>query len=58
MAAKFMLDRDNRKLFGVCAGLANMVNVDPMLMRIGWVVATLFFGLPVLLYVIIALIAD
>ncbi len=53
------LDKANGKLFGVCSGLANWSNIDAMLIRLGFVVTTLLgFGLPLLLYIAIALFAD
>ena len=35
-------DRRNRKLTGVAAGMANYFGLDPTIVRIGWVVATIF----------------
>jgi phage shock protein C len=58
MNKKFALDRNNKKLMGVCAGLGNYFNIDPLLVRIAWVVATLVFGLPLLVYFVIGLVAD
>ncbi|MEQ1509825.1 MAG: PspC domain-containing protein [Sphingopyxis sp.] len=58
MNRSFQLGRGRRKIFGVCAGIANSFNIDPMLVRLSWVVATLAFGLPVIAYILIALIAD
>lgn len=46
----------NRKLAGVCGGLAEYFGIDPTLVRIGYVAATLFFGTGVLLYLILALV--
>ncbi len=55
----FRLDKGNAKVFGVCAGIGNYFDVDPMLVRIGFVAATLLgFGSPVLIYLAVALIAD
>lgn len=55
----FRLDKNNAKLAGVCSGIGNYFNIDPMLVRIGFVLATLFgFGSPILIYLAIALIAD
>ena len=55
----FRLDKNNAKLAGVCSGIGNYFNIDPMLVRIGFVLATLFgFGSPILIYPAIALIAD
>lgn len=55
----FRLDKNNAKLAGVCSGIGNYFNIDPMLVRIGFVLATLFgFGSPILIYLAVALIAD
>jgi phage shock protein C len=55
----FTLGRSNRKVLGVCSGLANYFEVDVMLVRIAFVLATLLgVGAPVLLYLVAALIAD
>jgi len=55
----FRLDKDNAKLAGVCSGIGNYFNIDPLLVRIGFVIALLLgFGTPVLIYLAIALIAD
>jgi phage shock protein C len=55
----FRLDKRDAKVFGVCSGIGNYFDVDPMLVRIGFVVATLLgFGSPVLIYLAVALIAD
>jgi phage shock protein PspC (stress-responsive transcriptional regulator) len=57
--AGFRLDKTNAKVFGVCAGIADYFGIDAMLVRIGFVLATLFsIGAPVLIYLAIALIAD
>jgi phage shock protein PspC (stress-responsive transcriptional regulator) len=57
--AGFRLDKTNAKVFGVCAGIGDYFGIDTMLVRIGFVLATLFgIGAPVLIYLAIALIAD
>jgi phage shock protein PspC (stress-responsive transcriptional regulator) len=57
--AGFRLDKTGGKVFGVCAGIGNYFDIDPLLVRIGFVAATLFgFGSPVLIYLAVALIAD
>ena len=56
---RFTRDRANGKLLGVCAGIGNYFGLDPVIVRIGWVVATVFgFGAAIIVYVGIALIAD
>ena len=55
----FRLDKRNAKLAGVCAGIAEYANVDPMIVRIAFVVgAFLSIGTAALVYIAIALIAD
>ena len=56
---EFRLDKGNAKVFGVCSGIGNYFNIDPMLVRIGFVAAALLgAGSPVLIYIAVALIAD
>ncbi len=53
------LDRTNGKVFGVCAGLANYMNVDPVVVRAVFIVGTVFgFGAFLVAYLVIALLAD
>jgi phage shock protein C len=55
----FVLGRANRKLLGVCSGLADYFAVDVTLVRIAFVLATVLgVGAPVLIYLVAALIAD
>ncbi len=55
----FRLDKNTGKVFGVCSGLANWSGVDALIWRLGFAGATLLgFGLPVLIYLAIAFIAD
>lgn len=57
--AGFHKDRANAKVFGVCGGIANYMNVDPMIVRLVFVAGTIFgFGSFVLIYLAIALLAD
>ncbi len=57
--AGFHLDRRNAKIWGVCSGIANYTNVDPMLVRVGFVVGALVsLGTAALIYAAIGLIAD
>ena len=55
----FRKDRTNGKVLGVCAGIANYTNVDPMIVRLVFVAGTILgFGSFVLIYLAIALLAD
>ena len=57
--AKFRLDRVDGKVFGVCAGLANYMKVDPLIVRAVFVAGTIFgFGSFILISLAIALRAD
>ena len=55
----FRLDRTNAKVWGVCAGISNYTKIDPMLVRVGFVVGALVsLGTAALVYAAIGLIAD
>jgi phage shock protein PspC (stress-responsive transcriptional regulator) len=57
--AGFRLDKGHAKIFGVCSGIGNYFDIDPMLVRIGFVAGALLgVGSFVLIYLAIALIAD
>lgn len=56
---KLSLDRANKKIWGVCAGLANWTGMDATVVRVIFVLATLFgFGSAILIYVALGLILD
>ena len=46
----------DRKLAGVCAGIAEYFDIDPTVVRIGWVVFSLLGGSGLLAYILCALI--
>ncbi len=46
----------DRKLCGVCAGIAEYFGLDPTLVRVGWVLFTFFGGSGLLAYIICAII--
>lgn len=57
--ARLRLDRANGKAFGVCSGLAQYMNVDPLIVRLVFVAGTLLgFGSFILIYLAIALLAE
>lgn len=59
MNGSFSLDRPNGKLFGVCAGLARWTGINVMAIRLGFALSVIFgFGTPLLIYLLIALVAD
>lgn len=53
MDNRFVLDRENGKILGVAAGLADRTGVDPLVIRLGLVAATLVTGpVMILLYLL------
>lgn len=56
---KYYLDKRNGKVMGVCAGLADWLNVDVLAVRLGVVVATLITGpVAVLIYILTGWLAS
>ena len=55
MKKKLYRSRRNVKLCGVCGGLAEYLNIDPTIVRLIFVLLTLFVGGGVLAYIICAL---
>lgn len=56
MAEIKKLVKGERKIFGVCSGLANYFDIDPTIMRLLFVVAFFGFGMGLLAYIVMALI--
>ena len=46
----------DKKLAGVCGGIAEYFNIDPTLVRLGWVLFSLLGGSGLLAYIIAAII--
>ena len=44
------------KIAGVCAGIAEYFDIDPTIVRLGWIFATLFAGAGIAAYIIAALV--
>jgi phage shock protein C len=56
MARRLYRSRENRIISGVCGGIGEYFDVDPVLIRIIWAVTVIAYGIGILAY-IIALIA-
>jgi phage shock protein C len=56
MEKRLYKSNTDKKLAGVCAGIAEYINVDPTVVRLLWVLATLFVGAGVLAYIIAAIV--
>lgn len=50
------LVKGEKKLFGVCSGVANYFGIDPTIVRVATVILTLCYGVGVIPYIIGALI--
>jgi len=50
------LVKGEKKIFGVCSGLANYFDIDPTVVRVAFLVAVFVFGVGGLLYLALAVI--
>ena len=48
----------DRKIAGVCGGVAEYFDVDPTIVRLIWVAVVLIFGTGILLYIIAAIVMS
>ena len=53
---KLYKSKTDRKIFGVCGGIAEYFGVDSTIVRLLWVILVLAFGTGILAYIIAALI--
>ena len=59
MNSRYALDKGNAKLMGVCSGFARWMDVDPLLVRVTFVLLTLYLGpLALLAYLLTGLFAG
>ena len=58
MNNKLYKSNSNKMIAGVCGGIAEYFNVDPTLVRLGWVIFALFAGSGLLAYIIFALVVP
>jgi len=56
MKKKLYLSKNDKKLAGVCGGIGEFFEVDPTLVRLGWVIFALAGGSGVIAYVIAAVV--
>src|SRR4029077_12871091 len=50
---RLVLSTNDRKIAGVCAGVADYCELDPVLVRVLWALAVFFAGTGFLLYIIL-----
>ena len=56
MNKKLYREKEGLKLLGVCIGIANYFDIDPTLVRLGWIIAIFCAGGGLIAYLIAALI--
>ncbi len=56
MNRKLYKSNSDKMLAGVCGGIAEYLNIDTTLVRIGWVLLSLLFGSGILAYIIFAIV--
>ena len=56
MSKKLYRSVSDKKLAGVCGGIAEYFGLDSTLIRVGWALVSLFAGAGVLAYIVCALI--
>ena len=58
-AHRLYKSRDDRFLFGVAGGLAEYFDIDPVLVRVGWVILTIATGgIGLLVYLVMAIVTP
>lgn len=50
---KLYKNTDNKKIAGVCQGVAEYFDIDPTIVRIVWFVFSWFYGIGIMLYVLL-----
>jgi phage shock protein PspC (stress-responsive transcriptional regulator) len=53
MNKRLSRSRTNRKLAGVCGGVAEFLGWDPTLVRVLWIVLTMLGGSGILIYLVL-----
>ena len=56
MKRKLYKSSKNKKLAGVCGGLAEYLNIDVTVVRLIWAILSLFYGSGIIIYIICALV--
>ncbi len=58
MEKKLYKDQKNKKICGVCSGIAKYFNIDPTIIRLAFVLLSLCVGGGLLAYIICALVMS
>ena len=55
---RFYLSTTDKKVAGVCGGLAEYFDIDPLLVRVGFLLLVFGYGCGLMLYIILWLLAP
>ena len=56
MAKRLYKSRTNKTISGVCGGIAEYFNIDPSLVRLGWIIFSIMGGSGIIAYIIAAIV--
>ena len=56
MEKKLYRSTDDKKIAGVCGGMAKLIKLDPTIIRLIWALAIVFWGVGILAYIICAIV--
>lgn len=56
MERRLYRSQQDRRLFGICGGIARFLGIDSTLVRVGVVILTVCTGIPILIYLLLAMI--
>lgn len=56
MERRLYRSQQDKRLFGICGGIAQFLRIDSTLVRVGVVILTVCTGIPILIYLLLALI--
>ncbi|MBE5911937.1 PspC domain-containing protein [Pseudobutyrivibrio sp.] len=58
MNGRRLYKSNNKKICGVCAGIAEYFDIDPTIVRLIWAAFTLAGGSGILIYIVAAIVMD
>ena len=58
MQKQLYRSKKNRMILGVCGGVAEYFNIDPAIVRLGWVIISFTYGLGILAYIVAIIIVP
>ncbi len=58
MAKKLYRSRTDRKIWGVCGGLAKYFDIDPIIVRVTTIASVFFTGFGIIAYIVMAIVVP